>query len=680
MTALGAASGPTAPIAWQPDAPADAVAAPASPGLRYLPALDGLRAAAVLAVMLYHGGVTWMRGGYLGVDAFFVLSGFLITALLLSEWRSTHGIGFAHFWARRARRLLPALGLVVLGVILYGAFLAPRYQLDALRDDTLSTLGYVTNWRLILSGQGYFDQFAVPSPLRHAWSLAIEEQFYLVWPLVVYGLCRWLRLSWKTMGFLFAMLAVASAGLMVLLYERAGVTRVYYGTDTRAQALLVGAALAVVYLARGSAAGERGVVPHRLLSLGALVGVGVTAWLWSTAGDSATWLYQGGYFLAAVAVAAVIASVVRPRPGVLGAVLSLGPIRWIGQISYGLYLWHWPLYVVLTTERTGLDGTPLLLLRIGATFAVATASYYLVELPVRRGALRGWRGFALVPTAVGALVAGLLLVTSDAQPVIAAGNADQAALADVRSANAKARRALHDAQQLAEDARPTSVLVLGDSVALTLGLGLQETSAQNDLVVLNRSRMGCGIIHGGDIWLDGRVSPIRDDCGEWAFAWAGAVAEFHPDVALLLIGAWDAYDRRIDGQWVAFGTPESDALLTADLQSAVDLVTARGTKLVLATVPYYDDRYVVNRPDEFRSAFDPWRVDHLNALIRDVANANRDRVGIIDLHRIVAGAYVSGDPLQEDGVHFGIDTRKEIADLVAPRLRTLAREPGRTAR
>ena len=138
-------------------------------------------------------------------------------------------------------------------MILYGAFLAPKYQLESLRDDTLSTLGYVTNWRLIFSGQGYFEQFAVPSPFRHAWSLAIEEQFYLVWPLVVYGLCRWLRLSWRAMGLLFAGLAFGSAALMAVLFERAGVTRVYYGTDTRAQALLIGAALAVVVPRQGPA-------------------------------------------------------------------------------------------------------------------------------------------------------------------------------------------------------------------------------------------------------------------------------------------------------------------------------------------------------------------------------------------------------------------------------------------
>jgi len=663
-------------IDWRPsDAPAAAPPSPSASGLPYLPALDGLRAAAVLAVMLYHGGVTWMRGGYLGVDAFFVLSGFLITALLVGEWRTTAGIGFASFWARRARRLLPALGLVVLGVIAYAAFLAPAFQLSSLRSDTLSTLGYVTNWRLILSGQGYFSQFSAPSPLRHAWSLAIEEQFYLVWPIVVYALCRWARLSWRTMAMLFAGLAALSALWMGILYRDAGVTRVYYGTDTRAQALLVGAALAVVFLAKGTAARTPS---RRALGWLALVGAGVTAWLWVTAGDTATWLYQGGYLLAAVAVAAVVGGVVQPRNGMLGAALSLPAIRWIGRISYGLYLWHWPIYIVLTQDRTGFGGTALLLVRIAATFVVATASFYLVELPVRNGALKGWRGIALVPTAVGALVAALLLVTSGAKPVIAAGDTDRAALADVREANQAAARALASKRSVAALEQPVRVLVVGDSVGLTLGLGLQEVAAGNDIIAVNQAKMGCGIIHGGDVWLLGRVETIRDDCADWGLRWAAQRNQLDPDIALVVLGAWDAYDRRIDGSWITFGSPESDALLTRDLQGAIDVLGRHGTKVVFATVPYFEDRYVVNRPDEFRSAFDPWRVDHLNDLIRSVAKANRDHVAVVDLNQYLSGdgqfhPTVGGQLLQDDGVHFGVDGRKVVAAWAAPKLHELAR-------
>ncbi len=165
-----------------------------------MPALDGVRALAVAAVLLYHGDVSWARGGYLGVDAFFVLSGFLITSLLVSEWHSSGRIALAAFWARRARRLLPALFLVLAAVAVYAAMVAAPTELENLRRDGLSALAYVANWGQIASHQSYFETFAAPSPLRHTWSLAIEEQFYLVWPLLVFGVLRWRRGSLRALA------------------------------------------------------------------------------------------------------------------------------------------------------------------------------------------------------------------------------------------------------------------------------------------------------------------------------------------------------------------------------------------------------------------------------------------------------------------------------------------------
>ena len=219
-----------------------------APSIPYQPALDGLRGVAVAAVLLYHGGVTWMDGGFLGVDIFFTLSGFLITTLLLVEWGRTRTIRLGAFWLRRARRLLPALGLVLLGIALYAAFVASQGQLAGIRTDSFSTIGYVANWRFVLSGQGYFEEFATPSPFRHMWSLAIEEQFYLVWPFIVLGLLHW-RPKLRFLTRLFVGSAVASALLMAVLFRSdRDPSRVYYGTDTRAQALLVGAALAAALL------------------------------------------------------------------------------------------------------------------------------------------------------------------------------------------------------------------------------------------------------------------------------------------------------------------------------------------------------------------------------------------------------------------------------------------------
>ncbi|HUS81694.1 MAG TPA: acyltransferase, partial [Dehalococcoidia bacterium] len=394
--------------------PNDATA-PAGRRLSYQPALDGIRALAVAAVLAYHAGLPWARGGFLGVDAFFVLSGFLITSLLLAEWRSQGGIGLMVFWSRRARRLLPALFLMIIGVAAYAAFIARPEELDKLRGDALATIGYVANWRPVFSGQSYFDQFSVPSPLRHTWSLAIEEQYYAVWPLLLLFLLHLRRGSMRLLlPATLAMLA-ASALLMGLLFQPGhDPSRVYYGTDTRAQSLLVGAALAMLLLRVGPV---RGAVPRATLQIVALPCVAGLGWAWMTTSSDSVLLYRGGFLLLAMGVAVVIAAVVQPGGGPVGRVLSLPPLRGLGLISYGVYLWHWPVYIVLTPDRAGLDGYGLFLARVLVTVAIAIASYHVVEMPVRRGAFRRWRiSWSLAPAAAAGVAIALVLVTRGGAP------------------------------------------------------------------------------------------------------------------------------------------------------------------------------------------------------------------------------------------------------------------------
>src|SRR5688572_5742181 len=221
---------------------------PAGAAWSHVPALDGVRGVAVIVVLLFHGGVSWAKGGFLGVDAFFVLSGLLITSLLLDESRRTGAVDLARFWSRRARRLLPALLLVVAAAALYGAVLAPRGSLAGLRRDAIATLFYVANWRYIQAGADYFEATAAPSVLRHTWSLAIEEQFYLVWPLVVWGLARLRTALHVSVGVVAAVGTLLSAAAMWLLFEPGGggESRAYFGTDTRVQVVLTGAVLAAV--------------------------------------------------------------------------------------------------------------------------------------------------------------------------------------------------------------------------------------------------------------------------------------------------------------------------------------------------------------------------------------------------------------------------------------------------
>src|SRR5262249_31301103 len=292
-------------------------------------------------------------------------------------------------WPRRARRLMPALFLVLAAVAVYAATWAARDTLGSVGGDALSALAYAANWRFIFSGQSYFAQFALPSPLRHLWSLAFEEQFYLLWPLIFLGLLRASRGSRRALVTGTFVLALGSFLLALELHDPGGdPSRVYYGTDTRACSILIGALLALLIVGRTVPASR---VARRSLDIvGIAAALGLLV-IWMRTPDDAESLYPAPLAGAAVLVAVVLASVSRSDPGPLGRWLAARPLRWIGVVSYGLYLWHWPIYVALNEQRVGLTGASLLAVRLACTFMLATASFHLVEQPIRRGAWRGWR-------------------------------------------------------------------------------------------------------------------------------------------------------------------------------------------------------------------------------------------------------------------------------------------------
>ncbi len=572
---------------------------------------------------------------------------------------------------------------MLLAVGAYAALLAPAHELASLRADSLATLFYGANWRFVASSQGYFGQFVTPSPLRHAWSLAIEEQFYLIWPLVVLG---WLRLRrGRTHGLagLCVALALASAALMAVIAQGAAdPSRAYYGTDTRAQAVLVGAALAVVWHRRPDLLARPARGP--ILLLGG-VGMLVTAWLWTSVPDTDRWMYRGGFLLAAVATGTVLAVVARPEPGRATRPLTFAPVRWIGMISYGLYLWHWPVYVVLTPTRMGVDGTALLGVRLAITTALAAASYYAVERPIRRGALRSRRRVAVVPAvaAVAAVVVVLVVVTAGNQPLATPVGVALGAADTNRGSSAAAPVVASPEQSPVPSIGATTarrVVVVGDSVAMTLAEGLRSTGVDHGIFVRNEGTLGCGISHGGRMWYYGRAEPFGAECARWPERWRTAVTEFDPDVAVVLIGATDAYDREIDGRWLDFGSPELDALLVRELHAAVDVLAARGAHVVLLTVPYYEHRYAVNTPDDIdRSVFNPARVDHLNTLLRTV-DVTDPRATVIDLNRFLSPdgqihEVLDGVVMQGDGVHFTPEGGVITGRWLAPKLARLERVP-----
>jgi peptidoglycan/LPS O-acetylase OafA/YrhL len=362
---------------------------PVGRGQRYVAGLDGVRAVAVLCVIAYHLDVPGASGGMLGVGVFFTLSGYLITDLLLGHWQGEGDLGLSEFWLRRARRLLPALFLMLAAVSLWVA-LFDAAQLAAVRRQVIAAALYVGNWSTIAQHGSYFARFGAPLPLDHLWSLAIEEQFYLVWPwLLLLGVST-VR-SRRALALLTLCGAAFSAWLMGHLYHPGyDPTRVYEGTDTRACGLLVGAALAMVWGGRVPGRAARSARLTNVLDVAGVAGVlGILVLVWRTNSFS-SFLYPEGFVLLALATAALVAAVVNPASR-LGAVLGWRPLRWIGVRSYGIYLWSWPMIVLASPTQTTFDWRRASL-ELAATFLVAGLSWRYLEDPIRRGALgRLWR-------------------------------------------------------------------------------------------------------------------------------------------------------------------------------------------------------------------------------------------------------------------------------------------------
>lgn len=432
-------------------APTRALTRPVSTGPRvgYMPGLDGLRGLAVAAVIAYHANKNWLAGGFLGVEVFFVISGYLITVLLIAERERDGGVALGQFWMRRARRLLPALALTLLGVTLYAAVFT-RDELGQLRGDVVAGLTYIMNWFQIWSGSSYFSELEFV-PLRHLWSLAVEEQFYLVWPLVVMALMAWGKRRWTRLAGWLLGASVFVAVLMAVLYrsgpvgtpeqtpgqylslfgrEVARLDLVYLSTLTRGGGLLMGAALAMVW--QPWALRRAPIARHgRLVDVMGVVGVlilAVTHWGLSdvVVGEDGRRgndvLFRGGFFLVGIATVMVIASVSHPRSW-LGGRAGLGnPVfTWVGTRSYGLYLYHWPIFQMSRKVAGSPLSLPRFILLMALTAVVAEASYRFVETPIREGRLGPWVRSAMAALDARTLVARRRLVATASAVVMLVG-------------------------------------------------------------------------------------------------------------------------------------------------------------------------------------------------------------------------------------------------------------------
>ncbi len=660
------------PSVGSADAPRPAEDQP-SVGMPFFPAVEGLRGLAVFGVLVFHGRWSIAQGGFLGVSTFFTLSGFLITSLLLRDHARTGGVGLRRFWTHRVRRLLPAALACLLLAVAYGATAGDPGQRQNLAGDVVAALGYAANWRFIASGQSYGDLFGAPSPVLHFWSLAIEEQFYVVFPLLVLLVVVVLRADRRRLAVVLGALTALSVGLSVAL--SGSPDRVYFGTDTRAAEILLGALLAVALAGRidALAAGT-----SRLPAQGALPWLGAAALvtmlaLWSVTPQSATWVHRGGLAGYAVLSALVVLAALLPT-GPVARLLAVRPLRELGRISYGVYLYHWPIFLWLTKGNTSLSGVPLFAYHVGVTLGVAWLSFRYLEQPIRHGR-------PLLPAIPPALTLDRLAMAMVV--VAAAGSLAVSATAPPRANDFDAAQQRLD--QLARRPRPVGttaaapggtgatgpvrpaprLAAFGDSVMLSTALGLGDvlTARGAAEVVPGRSELGCGLGIGGQRRSAGKVEDVPEFCTGWAERWQAKIDEARPDVAVVQEGPWDVTDRLLPGDdtWRRPGDPTYDAFLRDQIGRAADLLHARGATVVwLTAMPIGPNAETSGQP-ETELIGEPQRFARYNELLAEVAARRAPWMKVVDLAGWLAGTGEDAR-LRTDGVHFDDARSREVAE------------------
>lgn len=694
------------------------------PRLTHYAGLDGLRGLAVLAVLLFHGGVSWAPGGFLGVEVFFVLSGFLITSLLVSEWQRSSTIGLGGFWARRARRLLPALFCLVAAIGVYYVCAGGSQAVPGLKGDGISALAYFSNWHQILAGANYFAASGPVSPLQHTWSLAIEEQFYLVWPLVVLGVL-WTagRRSGGAGGVgnghprvghrpLVALLvlsllgALASTLDMALLFDGGrNLNRIYYGTDTRASGLLIGASLAIgLAIVRGGGGLERVRVTRisrRLIGGAALVALALTLTGMALVNGSTPWMYPYGLLGLDVAVTQLIFAAVAQPACLSSRLLAAPPLRELGKISYGVYLWHFPLFLWLSAATTGVGGVRLLAVRLAVTLAVSVASYVLIEQPIRQRRRSAWLMRALAPLAAGGAVAALLMASAASalpEGIPAASTLPQpppqlkgsapgctVALNDGMSYGVapiplnKQTQFVYDAlgehqltwsgsaQKTFHTCPPKRVLLVGDSLAFTLGVPWLQNEERYGIQLADAGILGCAFTTAGELNVAGTWEGQSSGCPNELAEWAAEKQALHAQAVVVELGYRDQFDWKINGKVVHLGQPAFDAYVQKQIDALVRTLSAGGTKILFLSIPY------THPPEEPNGSPAPAATPARHALINSMLSAEAQRhpgtVGVLDLDQTISpgnhyDANVNGQLCRFDGVHFSA----YCSDLLEPRV------------
>lgn len=651
---------------------------------RDIPALDGIRAIAVALVLAGHGGVPGVAGGFIGVDVFFVLSGFLITSLLLDEFRRTERIDLKGFWIRRAKRLLPAMVLMTLAVVIARP-LFPSEAVTSLREDAVGAFFWMANWVFVAADTDYFSQGATPSPLQHTWSLAVEEQYYLLWPLLVLAAALLVRRrstgAVRAVVFVLSVLGMAgSAAAAVWLSGDTGeLNRVYFGTDTRAQALLIGAAAAALLVRDWSALTVSGtLIRTRWRRWVAwtlpVIGIAVLALAAHLATGSADEFHHGLLIAVAVGAVLVVAPVALDQDGYVARALAWFPLVTLGVISYGVYLWHWPIFLILNGERTGLSGWSLLALRCAVTIAVSWVSWWAIEQPVRHWRPQHVPMLRLAAATVATAAVVTMTFVPVGVPIRPAGPDVMAAAASEQDIGAE--RAVPVGPPPALPPGTQTVAVFGDSVAWTLMRYLPATPGFH---FSDYTTIGCGIARGGPYRSAGETLNQKPECDSWPERWAQRIAHDRPQTVLLMIGRWEVVDRTWKGRWTHVGNDAYDAYLKGELQRALDILSSTGARVVVTTAPY--NRRGERSDGTLYPEDQPGRVQAWNTMLRNVVG-QRPNVSVLDFNAKLNpdGKYtakIDGVRMRSDGVHPTSEAVQWLTPWLLDSLKAPAKPAGR---
>ena len=615
----------------------------------YQPALDGLRGMAVALVLFFHGGFTWMAGGYVGVSVFFTLSGFLITSLLILEHQRTGAVSWSAFVARRAKRLLPAslICLIAIAVVAWsGGFAAVPH----LRRDVLTSALQVANWNALNGSGSYADLLSrsvgISSPVDHYWSLAVEEQFYWVWPLAFLLLLRVSR-GRRRLVLHLALLAVAGVVAARVIAVQWGPDAAYWATPARLGEILVGAALA-----GGCLLWRR---RSRGLGLVGVAGLAAVLWAaveWPTRGGPA---YAGWFGVFSLASAALILGLQAPGP--LRAAFSLGPLVWLGRISYGVYVFHWPVFVLATGRSLNLRGWSLFLVRIAITLVVALASYWLVERPVRSSRRRPRVAISLA-LPVSALVVAMALLLVPAQAARRRAIAAPAVTTTTTMVVAPPMMPGVSTTSTSTTTTtlpvgPVNVVLIGDSTADALAEGLNAWATQaTNRTVGSVARAGCGLIRGTVMAGDINGSFVKACDRALASTLPDVLAAQHPDTALIMVTIPDVTKRQWSGDegMLAWNDARYAQRMLADYRVMAATLIAGGVRHIAWVLPPQPAEFWSGWMSDTIYSADGWA--GLRNAVNTVASENPTVVQVARLDEWFVATGADVDPaMRDDGLH-----------------------------